>query len=227
MLAQLPNADRRDVTPRELHRVVDRQAGADDAAGRVDVHVDVLVRVLALQVQELRDDQVRRSGHRSACPRKTIRSFRSSEKMSNARSPRALVSTTYGMIAWALRCCSGQASDSSFSASASSALGRLLLAACLHVPSWLRDLGKPVQCLLVSSDLSIAALASAVENTSAHLFCLFGRGARDDLLDLGIDIDGLDFDFLHLRKLRQCQRAFDAFRRRRRRGPPQSPPAIA
>ena len=29
-------------------------------------------------------------------PRKTIRSFSSSEKMSNARSPRALVSTTYG-----------------------------------------------------------------------------------------------------------------------------------
>ena len=36
-----------------LHRVVDGQRGADAAAGRVDVEVDVLAAVLALQVQQL------------------------------------------------------------------------------------------------------------------------------------------------------------------------------
>ena len=35
----------------DLHRVVDGQRGADAAAGRVDVEVDVLAAVLALQVQ--------------------------------------------------------------------------------------------------------------------------------------------------------------------------------
>ena len=42
----------------ELHRVVDRQAGGDRAARRVDVEVDVLVRIVALQVQQLRDHEV-------------------------------------------------------------------------------------------------------------------------------------------------------------------------
>ena len=37
----------------DLHRVVDGQRGADAAAGRIDVEMDVLAAVLALQVQEL------------------------------------------------------------------------------------------------------------------------------------------------------------------------------
>ena len=43
----------------ELHGVVDRQAGADRAARRVDVQRDVLVRIFRLQEQQLRDHQVR------------------------------------------------------------------------------------------------------------------------------------------------------------------------
>ena len=54
----MPDAQRRDVGLDELHRVVDRQARADRAAGRVDVEVDVLVGVLALEEEHLRDDQV-------------------------------------------------------------------------------------------------------------------------------------------------------------------------
>ena len=42
----------------ELHRVVDCQTGADGATRRVDVHVDILVRVLAVEVEELGDDDV-------------------------------------------------------------------------------------------------------------------------------------------------------------------------
>src|SRR3712207_7052186 len=41
------------------HRVIDREARRDNAAGRVDVETDVAIRILALQVQELGDDQVR------------------------------------------------------------------------------------------------------------------------------------------------------------------------
>ena len=51
----------------ELHRVVDRQAGVHRAAGRVDVERDVLVGVLALQVQELGHDRGWRSGRPPAC----------------------------------------------------------------------------------------------------------------------------------------------------------------
>ena len=43
----------------ELHGVVDRQARAHRAAGRVDVERDVLLRVLGLQEQQLRDHEVR------------------------------------------------------------------------------------------------------------------------------------------------------------------------
>ena len=50
---------RRHVRPHELHRVVDRQPGRDRSARRVDVEVDVLLRILALQVQQLRRDHVR------------------------------------------------------------------------------------------------------------------------------------------------------------------------
>ena len=42
----------------ELHRVVDRHAGRDRAAGRVDVQPDVLVRVLTFEVEQLRGDEV-------------------------------------------------------------------------------------------------------------------------------------------------------------------------
>src|SRR6478609_5659388 len=52
------DADRLHVGLDELHRVVDRQARVDRAAGRVDVKADVLVRILGLQVQELGHDQV-------------------------------------------------------------------------------------------------------------------------------------------------------------------------
>ena len=45
--------------PDELHRVVDREPGIHDAARRVDVDRDVLVGVLRLEVEELRDDEVR------------------------------------------------------------------------------------------------------------------------------------------------------------------------
>jgi hypothetical protein len=43
----------------ELHRVVDGQPGVDLAARGVDVHGDVLVGVVGLEVQQLRDDEVR------------------------------------------------------------------------------------------------------------------------------------------------------------------------
>src|SRR3546814_4765936 len=42
----------------ELHGVVDRHAGGDDAAGRVDVQADVLLGVPGLEEQHLRDDDV-------------------------------------------------------------------------------------------------------------------------------------------------------------------------
>ena len=42
----------------ELHGVVDGQAGVDAAARAVDVQGDVLVRVLGLQMQQLRHHQV-------------------------------------------------------------------------------------------------------------------------------------------------------------------------
>ncbi len=45
--------------PQVLHRVVDGEAGRDHAAGRVDVQADVALRVLRLEEQQLRDDQVR------------------------------------------------------------------------------------------------------------------------------------------------------------------------
>ena len=53
------DADGRDIRTDVLHRVVDRQAGGDAAAGAVDVHVDVLVRVFRFQEQQLCDHQAR------------------------------------------------------------------------------------------------------------------------------------------------------------------------
>ena len=52
------DADRADRRPQVLHGVVDREAGRDLAAGRVDVQADVLLRVLGLEEQELGDHQV-------------------------------------------------------------------------------------------------------------------------------------------------------------------------
>src|SRR5215203_962016 len=55
----LTQADRHHLGADELHRVVDGHAGGDRAAGAVDVKVDVLLRVLRLQKEQLRDDEVR------------------------------------------------------------------------------------------------------------------------------------------------------------------------
>jgi hypothetical protein len=52
-------ADRLHVGRDVLHRVVDREARVDDAAGRVHVERDVLVGVVGLEVQQLGDDEVR------------------------------------------------------------------------------------------------------------------------------------------------------------------------
>src|SRR5664279_217239 len=41
-----------------LHGIVDRQAGGDVAAGRVDVHQDVLVGILGFEEQQLGDHNV-------------------------------------------------------------------------------------------------------------------------------------------------------------------------
>ncbi len=62
----LPDAQRADVGLDELHGVVDGEARGHRAAGRVDVEEDVLVRVLGLEEQQLRDDQVGGDfGHRA------------------------------------------------------------------------------------------------------------------------------------------------------------------
>ena len=55
----LADADRRHVTIDELHRVVNRQTGRNRTAGRVDVEMDVLVRILGLEEQQLRNHEVR------------------------------------------------------------------------------------------------------------------------------------------------------------------------
>ena len=48
-----PDADGGHIALHILHGVVDGHAGGDRAAGAVDVKLDLLVRVLALQVQQL------------------------------------------------------------------------------------------------------------------------------------------------------------------------------
>jgi hypothetical protein len=53
----LADAHRADARTDILHRVVDRHARRDDAARRVDVHIDVLLRIFRFEEQELRDDQ--------------------------------------------------------------------------------------------------------------------------------------------------------------------------
>src|SRR4029079_7771810 len=54
------DAQRRYVRLDELHRVVDRHSGRNRSARRVDVKIDVLVGILRLEEQHLRDDQIRR-----------------------------------------------------------------------------------------------------------------------------------------------------------------------
>jgi hypothetical protein len=54
-----PDADRLHVGFDELNRVVDRHPRVRGASGRVDVEADVLVRILGLEEEELRRDQVR------------------------------------------------------------------------------------------------------------------------------------------------------------------------
>ena len=56
---RVTDADGRHGAADVLHGVVDREAGVDHAAGAVHVELDVLVRVLALEEQELADDDVR------------------------------------------------------------------------------------------------------------------------------------------------------------------------
>src|SRR5439155_26296195 len=56
---RLPHAQGRDVRLDVLHRVVDREKRRDRTARRVDVDRDVLRRVLGLEVDQLRHDQVR------------------------------------------------------------------------------------------------------------------------------------------------------------------------
>ena len=54
------DAQGRDRAAQVLHGVIDRHARRDRAAGAVDVEVDLLIGVLHLQKEHLRDDQVRR-----------------------------------------------------------------------------------------------------------------------------------------------------------------------
>ena len=58
MLAAMPTAMVEMGECTSLHRVIDRHAGRDLPAGRVDVELDVLFRVLAVQEEQLRHDQV-------------------------------------------------------------------------------------------------------------------------------------------------------------------------
>ena len=54
------NADSEGMNRRidHLHRVIDGQAGVDQASRAVDEHLDRLIRILGVQVEELGDDQV-------------------------------------------------------------------------------------------------------------------------------------------------------------------------
>ena len=58
MLMRAADADRAHVGLDELHGVVDRKPGVDAAAGAVDVQADVLVGIVALEVDQLRHDEV-------------------------------------------------------------------------------------------------------------------------------------------------------------------------
>ena len=58
----LPDAQRAHVRFDELHGVVDRESCGHDATRRVDVQVDVLVRIFGLQEQQLGDDETGDAG---------------------------------------------------------------------------------------------------------------------------------------------------------------------
>ena len=54
---RLTDAHGRNLGADVCHRVVDREAGSDHAARRVDVHEDVLLRVLGLEEEQLGGDE--------------------------------------------------------------------------------------------------------------------------------------------------------------------------
>ena len=56
------DADSRHITLNILHRVINGHTVGDGAAGTVDVKLDVLVRVLGLQIQQLGHHQAGRGG---------------------------------------------------------------------------------------------------------------------------------------------------------------------
>ena len=58
MLAAWAQADCIDGRLHVLHRVIDAQSGRHAAARRVDIEIDVFLRVLSLQEQQLCDDEV-------------------------------------------------------------------------------------------------------------------------------------------------------------------------
>src|SRR6202042_2493116 len=54
----LPDAERHNVVLDVLHRVVDREACRNGAARRVDVELDVLLRIFTAEEQHLRNDDI-------------------------------------------------------------------------------------------------------------------------------------------------------------------------
>ena len=81
MDAACPITDRGHIRADVLHRIVNGQSRSHDAAGRVDVHRDVLFRVLRFKEQQLADTS---EATASSTPptMKMMRSFKSREKMS-------------------------------------------------------------------------------------------------------------------------------------------------
>ena len=76
------------------NRVVDRQPGVYDAAGAVDVELDLLVGVLLGQEEELGDDQVGKLVVDRRSADKNNRSLSRARRSSRARSPRGISGTT-------------------------------------------------------------------------------------------------------------------------------------
>ena len=56
------SADGGNIEPDIVHGVVNRHAGGDGTAGAVDIQMDVLIWILAFQIQKLRNHQAGRSG---------------------------------------------------------------------------------------------------------------------------------------------------------------------
>ena len=54
----LADADGRDRRLQVLHGVVDRQSRRDHPAGRIDVEMDILLRIFGLQKEQLGNDQI-------------------------------------------------------------------------------------------------------------------------------------------------------------------------